>query len=244
MRAWRFLAPLLCLMSVVAACARPAARPPELPPASAAEVFAVMRRREETIRTLRARFSAVVHQGDTERRAEGVLLVKKPDRFRLRLLSPFGFTVFDYAVSATHATMELPLEGKRLRDDEIGTQSAFAPSDLRQAFLRGSAAFPGACTPTDSGTEVTVECVGDASTGRREIQIARATATVSRETSFDGDTPRLIITFTDYRVIGGLPLPFSIELRVPPRQVTMQITLRSYEVNPVLDDALFDATVP
>lgn len=239
----RLLAPILSLACTVAACARPVAPPPVSPTADPAEVLALVRRREDAIHTMRARFSATVHQGETVRRAEGVLLVKKPDRFRLRLLSPFGFTVFDYVTFGTHTRMELPLEGKRLSDDEIGTQSAFSPVDLRQAFLRGPAAFPGRCASQTTGTEILVDCRAADSADRREIRIAGATATVDEETSFSGAVARVIMMFTDYRMVGGLPLPFAIELRAPQRQVTMQIALRSYEINPTLDDALFDGAV-
>jgi hypothetical protein len=229
----------LWLLGVVVACAPRAALPPVTAAADPAEVFAMVRQREDAIHTLRARFSATVHRSENARRAEGVLLVKKPDRFRLRLLSPFGFTIFDYVTSGAHTRMELPLEGKRLVDDEIAAQSFFSAADLRQAFLRGAAAFPGRCTPQANGAEVTVEChaPGDA---RREVHIARATATVSEEISFTGEAPRVVITFRDYRTVDGVPLPFAIELRAPGRQVAMQIALRSYEINPALADTLFD----
>jgi hypothetical protein len=231
----------LCLACVIAACA-PQVIPPAAPlSADPAETYSMVRQREDAIETLRARFSATVRQGDKVRRAEGVLLVKKPDRFRLRLLSPFGFTVFDYVTQGSHARMELPLEGKRLVDDEIGTQSAFSPLDLQQAFLRGEAAFPGDCTSRAADAEVAVDCRNADHVLLREIRIARATATVTRETSFTNGAPRLTMTFDDYRTIGGLPLPFAIELGSPERDVTMQITLRAYEINPVLADALFDA---
>ncbi len=240
MSKWLRLAALgMGLVTIGVACATRRAAPPVLGPADPAEVFAAVRRREDAILSLRARFSVTVQQDENVRRAEGVLLVKKPDRFRLRLLSPFGFTVFDYVTSGAHMRMELPLEGKRLVDDEIATQSAFSPVDLRQAFLRGAAAFPGYCTPQAAGAEVSVECRDAPGDVRREIRIARATATVSQEISFAGDVPRVVMTFAEYRTVEGIPLPFAIELRAPARHVTMQIALRSYDLNPVLADTLF-----
>src|SRR5579862_550754 len=152
-RSWPLILSPACLL---AACASLVAAPPLDLGTDPAAVLAIVRQREDAMHSLRVRFSATVRQGETERRAEGVLLVKKPDRFRLRLLSPFGFTVFDYVMDGSHTRMELPLEGKRLTDDEIGNQSAFSPIDLRQAFLRGGAAFPVPCTPRASGTEILV----------------------------------------------------------------------------------------
>jgi hypothetical protein len=230
----------LCLVCAVVACAPRLAPPPVSIATDPAAVLALVRQREDTLHTLRARFSATVHHGETVRRAEGVLLIKKPDRFRLRLLSPFGFTVFDYVTHGAHARMELPLEGKQLTDEEIGTQSAFLPLDFRQAFLRGAAAFPGQCTPEAAGAEVVVACRDERNVRLREIRIARATGTVSREISFDSEQPRAVLRFDDYRVVDGLPVPFAIELQSPARQITVQITLRTYEINPVLADALFE----
>jgi outer membrane lipoprotein-sorting protein len=229
------------LACVVVACAASPTRPLPLPvSASPMEVLATLRRQEDTIHSLRARFSATLRHGGTARRAEGVLLIKKPDRFRLRLLSPFGFTVFDYVADGTHARMELPLEGKQLVDDEITTQSTFSPLDFRQAFLRGEAAFPGRCTPGAAGAEVVVDCRTDRNVRLREIRIVRVTGTVTRETSFDSEQTHAVLQFDDYRIIDGLPVPFAIELRSPERDVTVQITLRTYEINPVLADALFE----
>jgi hypothetical protein len=230
----------LSIACLAAACAPRMAPPPVLVAADPTEVFAVVRQRENTIHSMRARFSATVYQGENVRRAEGVLLVKKPERFRLRLLSPFGFTVFDYVTYGTHASMELPLEGKRLIDGEIAAQSAFSPVDLRQAFLRGEAAFPGRCTPRGTENEVTVDCRSESGEALREISIAGATATVTREISFAGEQPSVVTTFSDYRMVDAMPLPFTIELSAPQRHVTMQIVLRSYEINPALADALFD----
>ena len=231
----------VCLVCTAVACAPRAAPPPMAVAADPDEVLAAVRQREDTIHTLRARFSATVHHSESERRAEGVLLVKKPDRFRLRLLSPFGFTVFDYVSHGMHGRMELPLEGKQLVDDEIGAQSPFSPVDFRQAFLRGPEAFPGRCTPQAAGAEVVVNCRDAGGARLREVRIAGATGTVTRETSFDGDQPRAILQFDDYRVVDGLPVPFAIELRLPDRGVTVLIALRTYEINPLLADALFDA---
>ncbi len=223
----------------VAACAARVARPPVALRTDPTAVFAQVRQREDAVRTLRARFTATVHQGDSVRRAEGVLLVKKPDRFRLRLLSPFGFTVFDYVSAGTQTRMELPMEGKQLTGDDIGPQSPFSPADLRQAFLRGAAAFPGRCTPQADGAQVVVDCDGAPDGERREIRIACATATVDSETSFADGAPRAVMSFADYRMVEGIPLPFAIELRAPQKGVTLDIALRSYEINPALDDGLF-----
>ena len=114
-----------------------------VPPAAETErtpeaAYAAVRQQEAAIRTLRARFRAAVRRGTETRVADGVLVVKKPDRFRLRLLSPFGFTVFDYTSWDAHDRMELPLEGKLFHDAEIAEVRLFPldglPADMWSGY--------------------------------------------------------------------------------------------------------------
>jgi len=218
-------------------------QPPAVPVSTGATnpaaAYAIVRQREDTIRTLRAQFAAVVHQGTVERRADGVLLVKKPDRFRMRLVSLFGVTVFDYTRWGTHARMELPLQGTRLMDDEISTGAPFSPGDLRPAFLRAVDAFPGECTPRAAEGATLVECRDADGTLLRTISIEPPAQTIGEEVSYTGNQPHLTIRYSDYRAVGSTVLPFAIALTDAQRDVQIAITLRSYEVNPALDDALF-----
>jgi hypothetical protein len=239
----RWAGSVLCVLWMSACAARVSAPPASVPPAltgDPAAVYVAVRRHEESVRSIRARFSAVVYRTGEERRAEGVLLVKKPDRFRMRLLSPFGFTVFDYTSWGGHARMHLPLEGKELADDEIANQSAFSPADWRAAFLRADAAFPGECTPQAGAAETVVECRDAHGDLLREIRIETRTQAVSHEVSFAAGRPHLIAQFDDYRMVDTVLLPFAIELIYPERAVRMQIAVRGYEVNPQLADNLFD----
>ena len=212
--------------------------------ADPAAVYAAVRRAEDSVQTMRARFSATVHQGDNVRQADGVLVVKKPDRFRMRLLSPFGLTVFDYTSWDGHARMELPLEGKRLSDSEITAESAFTPGDLRQAFLRAGAAFPGRCTPRAAAAETIVECRDAEGTLLRVLHIEQRTQTITEEVSFASGVPHLTMQYDDYRAVGAALLPFAIHLSYPERQVTLAISVRNYEVNPALADELFSCAPP
>lgn len=195
---------LLLLMTALAAHSCVPLRPAEAPRlasgggvADPAQLYATIRLREDGIQTLRTRFRAVVHRGDEVRRADGVLVVKKPDRFRLRLLSPFGLTVFDYVSSGNHARMTLPLEGKVFSDEEIAPNAPFGPADLRPAFLRGDAAFPGQCVPRPEDAEAVIRCVDGSGTVLRETRIEAQAQTIRQETSFADNQARLITDFAD-----------------------------------------------
>ena len=244
---WFALRVALCLLagSIASACAprvAPRASAPAWLTGSADEVYAALRRREAAMQTLRARFSAVfLTQGSetTSRRASGVLLVKKPDRFRLRLLSPFGFTVFDYLSYGEHARIELPLEGKQLVDSEADQHTPFPPRLLREQFLHEATAFVGHCTEDADPEMVYLACREADGPLVRRISIERSTGRVRREVTLDDVRQRLqfAVDYSEYRPVSGFDLPFAISLGSESQR--LNVTVAVYEVNPMLSDDLF-----
>ena len=225
----------LVLSLAIAACTARLPPGPALPAAPDAQLAAV-RAREDQIRSLRARFSSVARLRGTERSADGVLVVAKPDRFRLRLMLPFGITIFDYLTVGDRTWSALPLADQPARNG-AGEFAPFSRDDLGQAFLRGSYAFPGECVaaPASAG-QVWVAChEGDAL--RRTLLIGKDG--ISEETSYQGGVPRLSIHYADYRAVDGVGLPFHITLDYPQWQQSVDITIQRYEVNPTLSDDLF-----
>ena len=227
----RLPVPVAALALTIAACAPRAAHTPRLPAAPAARLEAV-RAAEDRVHSLRARFSSVTHLPGGERRADGVLLVVKPDRFRLRLMLPFGLTVFDYLAVGEQTWMALPFADAQQR----AQAEAFAPfsrDDLGQAFLRGVSAFPGDCAAAAAeGAQVLVRCrVGGVV--RRSVLIGDDG--IAEETTYDGDSPHMVIRYADYR--DGMP--YHLTLEYPQRQQSVDIAIQRYEVNPILADDLF-----
>jgi hypothetical protein len=246
---------IVCTMLLAACSSRvtvPAAEAPLLP---ASAVYAAVRRQEAAVQSLRARFTVRLRHGTEVRNAAGVLLVKKPERFRLRLLSPFGLTVFDYTSWDGHDRMQLPLEGRQFSDAEIAAHATFSPADMREVFL-GSPGAAEECSAQDEGAETVVDCRDGAGALTRVLHIQTATRHVSREVQFGGGhpngqpngepngQPKLIMRFDDYRRVADVELPFTIDLTNPEKGVTIEITVRSYEVNPSLADSLFAASPP
>jgi outer membrane lipoprotein-sorting protein len=223
--------PVALLALTLTACPRAPQRPPKLPAAPEARLAAV-RAEEDRIHSLRARFSSVTRLPGDERSADGVLLVAKPDRFRLRLMLPFGLTVFDYLNVGERTWMTLPLADPQQRA-HAEQFAPFSRDDLGQAFLRGAYAFPGDCTAaTADDAEVVVRCRVDGAL-RRSLLIGNEG--ILEETSYAGDAPRMVIHYADYR--GGLP--YHITLEYPQHQQSVDITIERYEVNPTLSDDLF-----
>jgi hypothetical protein len=236
---------LATLLFVLAGC--PAARAP-LPGVAAADpadILAIVRAREERITSLRARFTARTRTPGGERSADGVLLVKKPDSFRLRLYLPFGLTVFDYVSVGERVQLSLPLEGRIVNGPPTGDLALFSQSDLGQAFLRGPQAFPGTCRPQwDGDGAVLVRCSDAAGVPQRRLRIDARTATIAEEISYAEGSERVVMRFEDYRVVDGGVLPFRIALSQPQRGVSVTISVRRHEVNPELKAELFAPALP
>ncbi len=229
--------------ALLAACGSRVAAPPAAESEQTPEAaYAAVRQQEAAIRTLRARFSARVRRGTETRNAEGVLVVKKPDRFRLRLLSPFGLTVFDYTSWDAHDRMELPLEGKLFRDAEIAEHAPFSPADMREVFLGSAGDDATRCTVQGGALETVVDCRDHEGTLARLTRIQTATRRIAQQVRLQSGQPELVMEFADYRRVERLELPFKIDLTYPANAIHLEIRVRNYEVNPSLSDSLFDAT--
>lgn len=235
--------PLALPLILALGCAAPRPVAPPMPVTDPAAVFAAVRAREERIVSLRASFSAETQSDGKRRAADGVLLVRKPDRFRLRMMLPFGLTVFDYLSVGDLIWVELPLEGSKAerQPDDL---APFSRDDLGATFLRGKYAFPGTCEPVHAEAgDVVVECP-PSSRAMREIHIDPRNSTITEEKSYDAGGPRLVIRYGDYRPVDDVPLPFRISLNYPGRLLSVDITIQRYEVNPELPDDLFQPVTP
>jgi hypothetical protein len=212
-------------------------RKPILHPASTgpAETFARLREQEARIHSLRARFVASTSYQGVERTAQGVLLVRKPDRFRLRLVLPFGLTLFDYLSVGENVWTVAPFAGEKSAD-----LAPFSRQDLGAAFLRGADAFPGQCKAEADARGVAVACREcDACPVLRAFLLENGTATVLEEVGYGDSGPRVSLTYDVQREVEGHLLPFHIHLRDLARGAEVDIRIQAYEVNPELRDALF-----
>lgn len=238
MRVARFL-PWGLALGLAGCTARPAVAPSgALVGIDATAVFAATRAREEQVRTLRVRFDARLEHQETSRSTSGVLVVEKPDRFRLRLLSPLGITVFDYVARGRRRRMVLATEGKVLDDEAIDRHAPFSPGALRAAFLRGADAYPGNCTPRPTSYGVHVEC-GAGDRTRRWLLIDPRTGDIDAE----GDA-NVRLFFGEYDGFDGQRLPVRITVLDDVTGSRLTITVRQYEINPQLPAALFDPGEP
>ncbi len=235
----------LVLTALIAStgCAPRRAAPPPAPLNEPGALLGEVQAREGRIRTLRARFTAVTQTGNAQHRVDGVLLVKKPDRFRMRLMLPFGPTVFDYVSWGERTQVTLPLQ----RMSGAAPPPAFAPfsqEDLGEAFLRGTYAFPGTCAPTREADAVAVVCRDQSGGLLRRLDLDPSNATIRDESSFEAGAPRMVLVYGDYRPAADAYLPFHIVMSYPQRDLSVVISISGYDVNTSLADALFEPSRP
>ncbi|MFN8641023.1 MAG: hypothetical protein U0802_04950 [Candidatus Binatia bacterium] len=206
----------------------PAARVAPLPPAPPGDLLAAARQRVAAVRTLRAQFAAVARYPGGERHSDGVLLVRAPDDWRLRLVAPFGLTVLDAVHVDGRTTVTAPLgEGDR-------GAPAFTRLGPGDTLAFGSAGAWSPCHP--AATAGDYWC---GSPPTRWVSVDPASATIAAEGVLaDG---RTVVTrrYADYRTVDGVPLPFRIRIDYPLEPVFVDITVGRYELNPPLRDAQF-----
>ena len=239
----------LLVVTLLACSVDRPAEPPVLPRLASGDpdaLLAAVRERESRIRTLRARFTAQTSSEGEKRTSDGVLLVKKPDGFRLRLTMPLGLTVFDYVSRGDHSQVSLPLEDRIVNGPAADHFEPISRQDLGQSFLRGPNVFPGACAGRGRNDQpgILFMCHDASGTLLRQILIDARTAAIIEETSYEAGEPRMVLRFDDYRPVDGVYLPHRIALWYPRRLMSAEIAIQRYEVNPDLADALFEPVIP
>jgi hypothetical protein len=223
------------LLFMLAACARPAPAPP--PPAPSGDPLAVVRQRAAALRTLRAQFDSVAHFAGGERAASGVLIVRQPGDARLRLVAPFGFTVFDGLRTGGRTYVDAPLAA-----DKEAASLAFMRVGPAESVLFGAGADD-PCLPADDAPSPTAAYWCGAPP-TRWLVVDRATATLLSETELANGTPVATRSYGDYRDVAGTPLPYRIRIEYPQKQASVDITVTTYELNPALRDDQFAPPKP
>ena len=237
----RSRAHVVLLLALALAACRAQVPPPFVPylgSLTAEAALATVQAREQSVQTLRAQFAATAVQDQETRHADGVLLLKRPDRVRLRLVSTFGLTVLDYTRVGGRTQLLLPLEDRTI-DDPAGATAASGPADFGRLLLHLGDDPVAPCTAHNDGKLIVVECVGPEGALVRRATIDPATATVTEEVAFADGEPQVTMALSDYRVVDGVPLPFHIRLTHPRTGASTEIRVRSYAVNPDLEDRLF-----
>ena len=199
---------LTLLIFFCAACPRP---PVEAPQRKV--------NRSGVIDTLQARFRARVQAGGDRRSLRGVLLFRRPEALRLRLMMPFGFTVYD-GLSIGGQTwesspyVEIPKSDPLL--PRIAGLSLFRP--LRECEELSSI----------DASSLRISCRGRS--GRRILDIDRKSELPRRETVVDSPASVVRADYSDYRQVDNHKLPFEIDISTS-QGLKIALSISSYEIN-------------
>jgi hypothetical protein len=71
------------------------------------------------------------------------------------------------------------------------------------------------------------------------VSVDAATATIRAEAALEDGRAVVSRSFGDYRLVDGVPLPYRIRIDYPAEQVTVEIVIGRYELNPPLRDEHF-----
>jgi len=230
---------LWVLAGAFGACSLRTPEPLLTNPEDASATLTVVREREDAVTSLRSVFSAITAYEGRRRKTNGILLVRKPDRLRLRLWLLYGVTVFDYVRRGDEVEVNVPFDTPHPTPENA---ALFSRQNLAAAFLRGSDAFPGECVAVVAEDRDHVVTCREPSSGaiERIIRINPFDGTIKEEVSYgEGGEVRMILRFEDYRTSGGVALPYYVEMVDPDHELTVEITVRRYEVNRKLADILF-----
>jgi hypothetical protein len=89
------------------------------------------------------------------------------------------------------------------------------------------------CDVHAADSRITISCSDAASAPAQEIVVSAATADIESERAGSAT-----VHYADYRDISGTRLPYMIEVEDPRARMTIRV--RRYDVNPALEEALFD----
>jgi len=229
----------LLVMSLILGCAgeRPALVPEGL--TTPRDALAVVRTGGDPVSSLRATFTARVQRNDTAERVRGVLLVRRPDRFRMRLSSLLGFTILDYTLDGEADRLWLAGRDEVLSGAEIPAGMSLSPEAVRWIFLRADERLERGCHETAADGTALVECADDAGIPLYRGYVQRSSGLLEREIVFEENAARLTVSYGDYRPTAGVRLPYSIEWIEAEPLTRVVIDIDTYEVNPDLPAPLF-----
>ena len=233
---------------VLATACQPLKLRPRLPSTtpSSARLLESLAVRRATVRSVRGFAQIAYENGEENLGARHAVLARRPDHFRLEVLSPFGALAV-IASDARELVVYARRESKIYRGQASGASvGAYiqVPVDVADvtAILLGT---PPERIPTGLAT-----VVRDEKTGAFELTIPVAAGQqlvwfepemllpIASETPLP-DGLRLRVTFGEYRAIGSLRFPHAIDMRAEPGERMVRVRYASPSLDTDIPDTLF-----
>jgi len=243
---------LFVALSYLSGCTATRPVTPHAPPAllpSAAELEATLAARREAVHSLRA--LARLRYRDTEQSLSSreALVVARPDRVRVEVLSVFG-SVFLLVTDSGQMTAYA-------RDENTVYRGQASPQNLQRYVRLGLPVDElvdivlGTPPPRDGRAQVSFDDAAGAIRLRRSLDQGAQTVwfsetslpVASEEVGADG-AAHWRATFAQYEDHAGVAIATHIGLDLPSWSQSMEIALQDVEVNPTLDGSAFSFQAP
>ncbi len=155
----------------------------------------------------------------------GYLIFKRPDRFHLAVLSPFGFTVMEVFVDGDRITCLVPSKDTAYSGalSELSDHNALKGLGMMRRIVDDTSI-------SDATDGRRVERTG--TDGEKEILFFDERGLLQRKENGEGDS----IRYNDYRQINGVAFPSAIEMCNRMGDI-VKVSFDEPEVNTPVDDA-------
>ncbi|WP_306535012.1 outer membrane lipoprotein LolB [Geobacter sp.] len=205
-----FLALLTFLILVTLGCAAvPKPREPFIPGA--------------TVDTLATAVSLSVTTPEGSTGGTGYLLYRRPDRFHLVMLTPFGTTALEFFARGDRVTVLLPSKGLAYEGSfkDLPVKGGLQGWRMMRWVVEGDPFL----VPGTAGTVERTDAEGRTTVARYDED-----GLLQRKNSVDGEA-----VYRDYQSVGGVPFPATIEFS-DHKGVQVKISFDEPEVNGPVDD--------
>jgi len=237
---------------VTAGC-RPAVPRPVFPDTlpSAERLLQALRERHAT-ESIRGYARVTYEHGEESIGSRHAILASRPDRFRLEILSPPFGTVAVVTSNGRELSVYARRENRIYRGPaSAGSVGAYAavPIAVEDVVTILLGAPPerrprGQATVRRDDQKALIRLTIPVERGRQDIWFApESLLPVASETPLD-DERSLHVTFGDYREIGAIPFPHSIDLRTVPGDRAVHVRYASPALGAKLEQGLFEPPTP
>lgn len=211
------------------------------PPARLLQLLSRLRAAQASVRTLKVvhRITLTSRGGASSGALRGLLAVRRPDAYRLRVLGPAGLTAMDLVWSGGRFVLDVPPSGVHLVGDERTPRRRLhgVPVDgLARAFLGTYEAARASLVEDGRWAVLTLE---ERDGARRVLYVRPGDAVVAIDARFEDGRETLRLTHADRRVVSGVALSHRVRCDMPPEGLSATIEVDRYDVNPPLPDAAF-----
>jgi outer membrane lipoprotein-sorting protein len=213
---------------------------------SASQLLGGLAERRAAIRSVRGFAQIAYESGEDNLGARHAVLVRRPDHFRLEVLSPFGALAViasDARQLVVYARREAKIYRGPATAASVGAYTQ-VPVDVADvtAILLGT---PPEREPTGSATVTRDEDAGafklviPVGNGRELVWFDPQTLVpIASETPLD-DGLKLRVAFGEYALIGSLRFPHAIDMRADPGDRVVRVRYTSPSLNTDIAETLF-----